>query len=116
MAARPPERSIAAWSVPEAAIALGVHQLTVRRMVADGRLDSVLAFRRRWITTAGIVRVLLDVLRNPSTRDHALARLTALAAELGVPFDPEAVMADAAMLAGETAATPASADPPVAVA
>ena len=102
-----------AWSIHEAAVALGLHPVTVKRMVASGRLDSVKVGGRRYVTHAGILRHLESALRNPSTRRQTVALLTANAEAAGVAFDPEQAMADAGMIGGSDTgveATPA-ADP-----
>ena len=97
-----PERRVPGWTMDEAAVALGLHPVTVQRLIRQGKLNNVRVGRFVYVTTAGIVGYMIEALTNPSTRDYTLARLTALAAELGVPFDPEAVMADVANLAGSS--------------
>jgi len=109
-----PELRVPAWTVDEAAVALGIHPITVYRLIGKGKLDAVKVGPFRYVTTAGIVSYLIEALQNPSTRQYTLSRLTALAEELRVPFDPETVMADVAILAG-SAPAPVSAGPAVVV-
>ena len=77
-------REMGFWGVAEAAEVLGLHEVTVRKYIASGAMESAVYGNRRVVPTSAIRSVFGDLCRDASTRDVAIERMKRHAKVLGV--------------------------------